>query len=85
MAPLVEETAPSSDATSASSRAASSGAASGGKATGGANWRPDIQGMRALAVGLVVLAHVHLAGFEGGYVGVDVFFVISGFLITQLL
>ena len=85
MAPLVEETAPSSDATSASSRAASSGAASGGKATGGANWRPDIQGMRALAVGLVILAHVHLVGFEGGFVGVDVFFVISGFLITQLL
>ncbi|RCS58819.1 acyltransferase family protein [Microbacterium sp. JB110] len=85
MAPLVKETAPSSDATSAGSRAASSGAASGGKATGGANWRPDIQGMRALAVGLVVLAHVHLAGFEGGFVGVDVFFVISGFLITQLL
>ncbi|MGO1769995.1 MAG: acyltransferase family protein [Microbacterium sp.] len=51
----------------------------------GANWRPDIQGMRALAVGLVVLAHVHLTGFEGGFVGVDIFFVLSGFLITQLL
>ncbi|MGI6877194.1 acyltransferase family protein [Microbacterium sp. gxy059] len=50
-----------------------------------ASWRPDIQGMRALAVGLVILAHVELPGFLGGFVGVDVFFVISGFLITQLL
>ncbi|WP_196215845.1 acyltransferase family protein [Microbacterium sp. ZXX196] len=50
-----------------------------------ASWRPDIQGLRALAVVLVVLSHVHLPGLEGGFVGVDVFFVISGFLITQLL
>ena len=53
--------------------------------TRGANWRPDIQGLRALAVALVVIAHVGIPGFEGGFVGVDVFFVISGFLITQLL
>jgi len=64
---------------------AESAPASSGTGTRSASWRPDIQGMRALAVGLVVLAHVHLAGFEGGFVGVDVFFVISGFLITQLL
>jgi peptidoglycan/LPS O-acetylase OafA/YrhL len=49
------------------------------------NLRPDIQGLRAVAVGLVVFNHVHLAGTAGGYVGVDVFFVISGYLITQLL
>ncbi|WP_221583575.1 acyltransferase family protein [Microbacterium sp. G2-8] len=49
------------------------------------SWRPDIQGLRALAVLLVVIAHVEMPGFEGGFVGVDVFFVISGFLITQLL
>jgi len=47
--------------------------------------RADIQGMRAVAVGLVILAHAGVAGFAGGYVGVDVFFVISGFLITGIL
>ncbi|CAL9505352.1 hypothetical protein SUDANB145_03506 [Streptomyces sp. enrichment culture] len=47
--------------------------------------RPDIQGLRAVAVGLVVLSHAGVAGVAGGYVGVDVFFVISGFLITSLL
>jgi peptidoglycan/LPS O-acetylase OafA/YrhL len=47
--------------------------------------RLDIQGMRALAVTLVVLSHADVAELSGGYVGVDVFFVISGFLITSLL
>jgi len=41
--------------------------------------------MRAVAVTLVVLNHVGVSGFSGGYVGVDVFFVLSGFLITGLL
>jgi peptidoglycan/LPS O-acetylase OafA/YrhL len=53
--------------------------------TGGAAWRPDIQGLRALAVTLVVLSHAGVRHVAGGYVGVDVFFVISGFLITALL
>ena len=48
-------------------------------------YRPEIQGLRALAIGLVILAHAKISGFEGGFVGVDVFFVISGYLITQLL
>ena len=48
-------------------------------------FRPDIQGLRAVAVILVVLAHAHVAGFGGGYIGVDVFFVISGYVITGLL
>ncbi|BBH63591.1 acyltransferase [Actinoplanes sp. OR16] len=48
-------------------------------------FRPDIEGMRAIAVTLVVLSHAGLATLAGGYVGVDVFFVISGFLITTLL
>lgn len=48
--------------------------------------RADIQGLRALAVGAVVVNHTHLRLAPGGFVGVDIFFVISGFLITgQLL
>lgn len=50
-----------------------------------AGLRLDIQGLRAVAVTLVVLGHAGVRGFGGGYVGVDVFFVISGFLITSLL
>lgn len=48
-------------------------------------FRPDIEGLRAVAVLGVVLFHAVVPGFGGGYVGVDVFFVISGFLITGLL
>ena len=48
-------------------------------------WRGDIQGLRAVAVSLVVIYHLAAGRLNGGYVGVDVFFVISGFLITQLL
>ena len=48
-------------------------------------FRRDIQGLRALAVLLVIGNHAGLAGFAGGFVGVDVFFVISGYVITQLL
>ena len=47
--------------------------------------RPDIQGLRAIAVGLVVIFHLWPNRLTGGYVGVDVFFVISGFLITAHL
>jgi peptidoglycan/LPS O-acetylase OafA/YrhL len=48
-------------------------------------FRPDIEGLRAFAVLAVVLFHANVPGLGGGYVGVDVFFVISGFLITGLL
>jgi peptidoglycan/LPS O-acetylase OafA/YrhL len=47
--------------------------------------REDIQGLRAVAVLLVVFAHAGVGAMAGGYVGVDVFFVLSGFLITGLL
>ncbi|MCL2515363.1 MAG: acyltransferase [Microbacteriaceae bacterium] len=47
--------------------------------------RTDIQGLRALAVAAVVLDHAGVPGVGGGYVGVDVFFVVSGFLITSQL
>ncbi|GAA3267979.1 acyltransferase [Dactylosporangium vinaceum] len=46
------------------------------------DFRPDIEGLRAVAVLLVVLGHAGVPGLDGGYVGVDVFFVISGYLIT---
>ena len=45
-------------------------------------FRPDIQGMRAIAVSMVVIYHLHPSLLPGGFAGVDVFFVISGFLIT---
>ena len=48
-------------------------------------YRPDIDGLRALAVTPVVLNHAGVPGFWGGYVGVDIFFVISGYLITKVL
>ncbi|MFC3581119.1 acyltransferase family protein [Sphingomonas hylomeconis] len=49
------------------------------------SYRPDIDGLRAIAIAAVVLCHARMPGFTGGYVGVDVFFVISGFLITRLI
>ncbi|OBA89874.1 acyltransferase [Mycobacteriaceae bacterium 1482268.1] len=48
-------------------------------------FRPDIEGLRAAAVLAVVLFHAEVPGVGGGYIGVDVFFVISGFLITGML
>ena len=48
-------------------------------------FRHDINGLREIAVVIVVLFHFGLPGFSGGFVGVDVFFVISGFLMTGII
>ncbi|WP_298845178.1 acyltransferase, partial [uncultured Roseobacter sp.] len=48
-------------------------------------YRPEIDGLRTIAVLPVVLFHADFALFAGGFVGVDVFFVISGYLITTIL
>jgi peptidoglycan/LPS O-acetylase OafA/YrhL len=48
-------------------------------------FRPDIEGLRAIAVIAVIVYHSRLLGVHGGFIGVDVFFVVSGFLITRLI
>src|ERR1700761_6435296 len=55
------------------------------EAESGRRFRPDIEGLRAVAIVAVLLCHAGVPFLAGGYVGVDVFFVISGFLITGLL
>ena len=49
------------------------------------HYRPHLDGLRTVAVYLVVLYHAGIGRFAGGFVGVDVFFVVSGYLVTQLL
>ena len=56
-----------------------------GTAPGDRAFRRDVEGLRAVAILTVILYHAHVPPFTGGYIGIDVFFVISGFVITGVL
>ena len=77
---IMAETSVSGDAQRFTNRGDEAGTSPGDR-----KWRPDVEGLRAVAIALVVCLHYRLFGLVGGYVGVDVFFVVSGFVITGVL
>ena len=86
MAPRESRSAgPAVAAVPAMENPARSSAAQGATDSGTSMFRKDIHGMRAVAVALVILGHAHVPGLAGGFIGVDIFFVISGFVITGVL
>ncbi|QNA83234.1 acyltransferase [Sphingomonas sp. So64.6b] len=55
------------------------------EAAGRRDYLPELDGLRALSVGFVLLVHASYGRLQGGFLGVDIFFVISGYLITRLM
>ncbi|MCB1690693.1 MAG: acyltransferase, partial [Halioglobus sp.] len=49
------------------------------------NYRQEIDGLRAVSVLVIIFFHLKIAAFQGGFIGVDIFFVVSGYLITQII
>ena len=70
---------------SSSSSSSSSSNAEGGRGAGGGAYRADVDGLRAVAVAAVILYHLDKTWLPGGFVGVDVFFVISGYVVSGSL